>query len=302
MTTAVAVQNEAPQLRSFLEKYKGKIAEAAANKVDADRMLRVALIAATKTPKLLECEPATVLQCLIQAASLGLEAGSALGEAYLVPYKKDCTLIIGYRGFISLARRSGSIRGVEARPVFEGEHFRVKYGTEPGIEHEPVFDKPRTYREFTAVYAVWKLDDGSKDGSVQFDVMSKAEVDAIRARSKASGEGPWSTDYIEMAKKTVLRRSAKLVPMSVDLVEALDRDAENEFGDLRVGLSADVSTTPTLSASERLKAKIGAGVPVNDPAAKIDALKARRDAGELLSEDQLDDIRLWDMEHPGPGQ
>lgn len=263
-STAVQSTAEAPSLRKFLENHKGKIAEAAANKVSPDRLLRVALVAANKNQALFRCTPESVLLAVIQAATLGLEAGSALGDAYLVPYGTECTLIIGYRGFITLARRSGTIQKVEARPVFDGEAFRVRYGTNPGIDHEPVFDNPRTRAELVAVYAVWTMNDGSQ----QFDVMSAAEIEAIRQRSRAKDNGPWKTDYVEMAKKTVLRRSAKLVPLSVEMAEALEADAESEYGsptpEARIGIDARLAT----GATARLKEKVGvvATEAVREPA------------------------------------
>ncbi len=145
----------------------------------------------------------------MQAASLGLEAGSALGEAYLVPYfsraddKYVVELIIGYRGLVTLARRSGSIKGLDSRPVFEGEQFEVDYGTRPGIVHRPNFTGARTPDKLTAVYTVWYLE----DGAVQFDVMSKNEVEscircAFRARRTASME---EHGFIEMASEYVER-------------------------------------------------------------------------------------------------
>jgi recombination protein RecT len=257
----VTEANPQVTMRRFLETHRSKIAEAAANRVSPERLLRVALLAANNNPALFRCTQESLLMAIIQAAALGLEAGSALGEAYLVPYGDKCTLIVGYRGLIALARRSESIVSVEARPVFQGEHFRVQYGTDPKIDHQPVFDIDRTRDTLTAVYAVWTLTDGGQ----QFDVMSAAEVEAIRNRSRAKDNGPWKTDYVEMAKKTVIRRSAKLVPMSVELADAIDDDDRRELDEPVAGIGTAAIGT---SATEKLKQRAGiAALPAGEQAA-----------------------------------
>lgn len=176
-----------------------------------ERVLKVALAATARTPKLLECSANSILQSVMQAAQLGLEPGSPLGHAYLVPYGKECTLIVGYKGLIDLARRSGQVDGIEARAVYEKDDFVVEYGLDTVLKHKPHIGADRG--RLTAVYAIGRL----KDSEPQIEVMSRAEVDAIRARSRSSGSGPWVSDYDEMARKTVVRRLVKYLPMSVDI-------------------------------------------------------------------------------------
>ena len=74
-----------------------------------------------KTPKLLECDAASLMGSIGQVAQLGLEVGGLLGHAYLIPYGRECQLVIGYKGLMELARRSGQIKSIEARAVFEGD-------------------------------------------------------------------------------------------------------------------------------------------------------------------------------------
>jgi recombination protein RecT len=158
----------------------------------------------------------------MQAAQLGLEPTGVLGGAYLVPYKETCTLIIGYRGLIDLARRSGQIESIEAHVVYSNDRFRCHYGLSPVLEHEPAWEGPPG--AVKAVYAIAKM----KDGGMQLEVMTRAQVDAIKARSKTSGSGPWVTDYDEMARKTVVRRIAKYLPLTTELSDALQIDADND--------------------------------------------------------------------------
>ena len=90
--------------------------------------------------------------------------------------------------------------------------------------HRPTLATERG--EVVAFYAVARL----VGGGVQHDYMTRADVDAIRKRSRAASSGPWVTDYNEMGKKTVIRRLFKTLPVSVELCRALELQAESEAG------------------------------------------------------------------------
>lgn len=193
-----------------------------------ERLARIVTTEIRKVPKLAECTPVSFFGAVIQCAQLGLEPGNALGHAYLLPYGKDVQLIIGYRGMIDLARRSGQIVSIDARAVYEGDKFECRLGLDPHIEHKPDWANPnRTMGDkLQFVYAVAKL----KDGGIQFDVMSRAEIEGIRARSKAGNGGPWKTDYQAMALKTVVRRLFKFLPVSIEIQTAVGLDERAEMG------------------------------------------------------------------------
>lgn len=205
------------KLSHLMQQYKGQIEAALPQHMTPDRLMRICLTEFRKNTRLQQCDHLSFLGAVVTAASLGLEPGSALGQCYLVPYKNEVEFQIGYRGMIDIARRSGNIVSISARAVYEGDHFKVIYGTEDAIEHEPKFKSS----ELTHVYAVAKL----QGGGVQFDVMSVQEVDQIRTRySKASQGKAWTDSYDEMAKKTVLRRLFKMLPASVELAKALSSE------------------------------------------------------------------------------
>ncbi len=202
-----------------MQQYKGQIQAALPQHMTPDRLMRICLTEVRRQPKLAQCDHVSFLGAVVTAASLGLEPGSALGQCYLIPYGNQVEFQIGYRGMIDIARRSGNILSISARAVYEGDHFKVIYGTEDAIEHEPQF-KTST---LTHVYAVAKL----AGGGVQFDVMSVSEVDSIRARYSKSAKGKaWTDSYDEMAKKTVLRRLFKMLPASVELAAALNSEEQ----------------------------------------------------------------------------
>ncbi len=228
-------------VRGLLEKMKGQIGMALPKHMSADRMLRVVMTSIQQNPNLLECTTQSLLGAIITASQLGLEPDGVLGQAYLVPFRnnkkggvKECQLIPGYRGLIKLIRNSGELENIWAYAVYEGDHFKVKLGSEPMIEHEPNWEKREFEKEddrrkaIKFVYCVAKLKATTEP---QFDVMDKTAIERIRKRSKSGDEGPWITDYEPMALKTVIKRLCKVLPASVELQQALDLDNKGELGE-----------------------------------------------------------------------
>lgn len=230
-------KSEAPKgIMGMLDVYKDQIEKALPRHMTATRMARIAMTEIRKTPKLLQCDPKSLFGAVIQCAQLGLEPGNALGHAYLLPFDKkekvngqwktvrtDVNLIIGYRGMIDLARRSGQIVSLSARAVYANDEFRYQYGLHEDLVHVPNEDNPG---QLTHVYAVARL----RDGGVQFDVMTLESVEKVRSQSKAKDSGPWVTHFEEMAKKTIIRRLFKYLPVSVEIQRAVGLDEMSEAG------------------------------------------------------------------------
>lgn len=244
------------------------IEDALPRHVTADRMIRIALTELRKTTKLLQCDPLSILGSIVQASQLGLEPGGALGHCYLVPYKRECQLQIGYRGMVDLARRSGNIVSLSARCIFEGDVWGVEFGTEEKLKHVPSF----TSKKITHVYAVAQL----RDGGTQFEIMSLAEVEHIRDTYSSSyrydkASSPWSTNFEEMAKKTLVRRLFKMLPTSVEIRQAIAIDDDDDQHNAKV-ISPDYEVLPLAPDEERILAsQRDAGEPLNvGPAADAD--------------------------------
>jgi recombination protein RecT len=180
-----------------------------------ERFVRVALTTINKTPKLAQCTQTSLLACLMDCAALGIEPDGR--RAYLIPYGQESKLIIGYQGLIELARRSGQLSMWKAELVCDADEFSYENGD---VKHKIDFRKPRG--EVYAVYSVAKF----KDGTMDYEVMTLDEVTDIRDRSKAGKSGPWQTDFSEMAKKTVIRRHAKRMPLSAEFRDALEKDED----------------------------------------------------------------------------
>lgn len=194
--------------------------------MSSERMYQIALSAVNTTPKLAECSPATILSCVMKCSALGLEpsAVDGLGRAYILPYRSkqgmQAQLILGYRGMIALARRSGEIKDISARAVYEGDEFEYSFGLDEKLNHRPAAREHEQGEKPTHVYMVAHF----KDGGHYMDVMTAQEVEAVRKRSKAANNGPWVTDYEAMAKKTVIRRAFPYLPVSVEAQNAAASD------------------------------------------------------------------------------
>lgn len=212
--------------RDTLEKLKPQLAMALPRHITAAKMMRVVMTTVQRTPALLDCTDATILGAVLQCSQMGLSPDPLMGESYLVPFvnrKKgitECTLIVGYRGMIKLARQTGQISTIYAEAVYDGDEFVYEMGLEPILKHVPSEAEEREKQRLTHVYAVARF----KDGGAQFVVLPVSKVNAIRERSRAAGSGPWVTDYEAMAKKTAVKQLAKWLPQSSELATAVGLD------------------------------------------------------------------------------
>jgi recombination protein RecT len=209
-------------LRALLTQSRDRIAEVAPRHVSADRLLKLALVAATRNPQILTCTQESVLLALMQAAELGVDISGTRGEAWLVPYKQQCQLQIGYIGLARLAYQSGEVRRIEAEVVYGGDDFEYVKGTAPTVRLSPALGGRG---EPVGAYALVEL----TSGGILADWMSRSEIEAIRRRSRSGGSGPWSTDWGEMAKKTVWRRLSKYVPLSSERYVRAQELADAEY-------------------------------------------------------------------------
>ena len=239
-----------------------------------DRMMRVFVAAVNRTPRLGECSAMSLLGAMQVCASLGLEPNTPLGHAYLIPFAKrenvngrwvnagyDVQLIIGYRGYIDLARRSGDLVSIHADVVYDGDDFSFSYGSDQHLTHRPGGRRDAPIY----AYAFARLKTGDA-----FEVLPYAQVLAVRDQSqgwqsavkqaeKYGGEirSPWATHEHEMAAKTLVRRLAKWLPMSLEFaqagtIDALSESGRADFAAIAEGRTAelDMIETPALPPVE----------------------------------------------------
>ncbi len=218
-------------LQSVLIAKRDSIAALLPKHLTPERMMRVGLSAASRSPDLLDCTPESFVLALALASYLGLEPNTPLQRGYLIPFnnkatrQKEVQFIPGYKGLIWLATQSGEIASIESHVAYERERFVVKLGTAPSIDHAmSVKDRGAP----VAFYAVATMRNGTKS----FEVMTIEQVEEIRKRSQSGASGPWVTDFEQMARKTVIRRLMNYLPLSEQRVaSAMTVQAKSEAGE-----------------------------------------------------------------------
>jgi len=205
--------------------------------IRAEMFQRNLLNAVMVNTDLMDMDTGEVFREVSKAAALGLYLDQQLGEAYIIVgydgklKRKAPQLRVGYRGLVKLARQSGEVAQIYAHEVCKNDKFSCEMGTHKALDHKPdVFGERGP---IIGYYAVVKYRDGTDD----FEPMALADVLAIRDRSDAYKaykadkvkSTPWSTDEVEMSKKTVVRRLTKRLPQSPELAEAIKIEDRAEF-------------------------------------------------------------------------
>ncbi|MFV0411187.1 MAG: recombinase RecT [Paracoccus sp. (in: a-proteobacteria)] len=204
------------------EQAQQQLAAVAAGHMRPERMMRLMANAMRTTPQLGECDPLSLLGSMMTCASLGVEPNTPLGHAYLIPFKNkrkgitEVQLILGYKGMIDLARRSGHIKNIHGDVVYEGDEFSFEYGSNQHLKHRP------KGKRVGPVYAYCHatLTDGEA-----FVVLPWDEVMAIRDGSQGyktaiqygKKDSPWIAHQHEMAAKTAVRALFKYLPISIEM-------------------------------------------------------------------------------------
>jgi recombination protein RecT len=236
----------------------------------ADRMARVACTTIMRVPKLAQCTPESLLNCLMQCSQLGLEPDGR--RAHLIPFENrknntvECTLIIDWKGLAELALRSGSIAKLHADLICEKDEFSYDMGDI--LHHRIDFKQPRG--EPYAAYAMAV----TKTGEKFVQVMTRDEIEGVRDNSQGwrafkagyAKQSPWKDAPGEMWKKTVFRRLAKWLPLSPEYRDAIEIDDEPRAALGAVALPAILpalpapvfeAPTPVLVEDEQAEAEAG---------------------------------------------
>ena len=245
-----------PSMQQYIKQMEGVIKKALPSVITPERFTRIVLSALSTNPALAATTPQSFLGAMMTAAQLGVEPNTPLGQAYLIPYRNHGVLEtqfqLGYKGLIDLAYRSGEVSTIQAHVVYEYDTFDYSFGLDPQLKHIPA-KSDRGAPVF--VYAVFR----TKDGGYGFEVMS---VDDIRKHaqkfSKSYEKGPWQTNFEEMAKKTVLKKTLKYAPLKSDFVRAIAQD-----GTIKTEISEDMFSVPSTIDAEDVDYT---EIPDSDPA------------------------------------
>lgn len=221
-----AATKSGKNINDLIKSMQPEIKKALPEVMTPERFTRMVLTAIRTTPQLGACEPMSFLAAMMQAAQLGLEPNTPLGQAYLLPYKNNArgeTTVqfqIGYKGLIDLAYRSGEIESIQAHCVYDNDTFEFEYGLEPKLKHIPAkADRGNIF----AVYAIFR----TKQGGYGFEVMSIDDINkhaAKYSKSFGSNYSPWKTSFEEMAKKTVVKKVLKYAPLQSNIARTISAD------------------------------------------------------------------------------
>lgn len=294
-TTKPIIKNKGGLIALFGD-MKESIQEEMGKGVDAKQVLRAMQIAASRQPKLLECTRESFAKAIMDSTRLSLDCSGVLGEGYLVPFfngkigRYEALFIPGYQGLIKLCLKSGQIKAIEARVVYEKDEFAYEYGLEPKLIHRPP-SSPAHRGGVTHAYAVARFADGSKG----FEVMDIHELNAIRARHRSRDKqgnefGPWKTDTNEMYRKCPVRRAVKYWPRSEDLMSLLEID-NRQYGEEDVH-SEPIDVTPKSDAKQ---GKGGVKALEEQLEKTADGLLFNKETGEVVETEEDEDQHKIDM-------
>lgn len=221
-----------------------------------DTMIAMVSTCLRQSPLLAKCDPMTIVGAVLEVAQVGLRLDRTLGQAYLVPFyssKRQCyeaTLILGYRGLITMAEHAGAVQAVRAKVVHAKDHFVYEEGLVPKLEHRP-FDGDDAGAP-THVYAVIH-----KAGLAVPYVMRWSQIAKLKSTmlAKAGGGSPWATHEEEMACKTAIRRGLKYHPLAPAQQRLLNLDEFAEEGvDQELGLVGEAAMEAIAESSEDVAA------------------------------------------------
>ena len=259
----IAQATQQTGLKVLLQKMQGQIAKALPSVLTPERYTRMVMTALSTSPDLQQCTPESFLGAVMQAAQLGVEPNTPLGQAYLIPYKNrrkigdkwyevlECSFQLGYKGLLDLAYRSGEVSIVDAQAVHENDEFSYEYGLEPKLKFKPAL---KDRGPVIAYYAMFR----TRQGGYNFTVMSREDIVAFKQQySQAAGSkySPWNTNFDAMAKKTVLKQVLKYAPLKSDFVKAvaadetIKTDIQPDMADLN---SETINVTPMEEVKEEL--------------------------------------------------
>lgn len=211
-------------IADLIKAMESEIKKALPEVMTPERFTRIALSSLNTTPKLCECTQMSFLAALMNAAQLGLEPNTPLGQAFLIPYNNkgimECQFQIGYKGLLDLSYRNPQMQMISAQAVYENDEFNYELGLNPQLFHKPTLGERGKIRLF---YGLFKL----TNGGFGFEVMSKTAMDKFAKDYSKSYElsySPWKTNYESMAKKTVIKKALKYAPLQTDFRKALSLD------------------------------------------------------------------------------
>jgi recombination protein RecT len=227
-------------MRGTLVRMQPEFAAALPPQIPVEKFIRTTLTAVQMNPDLLQADRRSLLGACMKAAQDGLllDGREAAPVIFNTKDGKKVQYMPMVGGILKKIRNSGELASISAQVVYDKDDFQYELGDNESITHKPFLGEDRGKQ--IAVYAVAK----TKDGAIYREVMSVADVEKVRASSKAGKFGPWVEWWDEMAKKTVIRRMAKRLPSSADVDQVFESDNEAS-GFVQVERKEPINITPS---------------------------------------------------------
>jgi len=218
-----------------------------------ERLMRTVMISVERLPKLLECDRQSVFNSAMSAACLGLEVDGVTGQAYLIPFKGRAQLVIGYKGYTTLAARSGIT--ITGNVVREGDEFDYQLGSAAYVRHKPKGSKGKITHAWACAQSL--------DRPAVVEVLDIDELMAVKAKSPGGSrsDSPWNDPAIgfpAMCQKTAKRRLARSMPLNIMQQAARMDEAVDEQGlptwispDKGVVIDGEFSDAPNINHDQR---------------------------------------------------
>lgn len=271
----------ASTLSKFLNQNAATLGDFAKGFMKPEAMIRLSLIAFSKSPILAKCTLASILRSLMDAAALRIRPGGLNGRGYLVPRKNnklnppayECHLDPGWRGLVDVARRSKMIKAIGAQVVREGDFFEYGYDPLPTLRWKPLRDGDKD-RKIVAAFAVAEL----LDNAIQIEVLEGEDLAKIRAVSEAAktNTGPWVDWESEMCRKSAVKRLCKYLPVPDDFDDLDKAMSLSDGADIGERIPIDVEHEE---------------IPVDEVPAQADQIRGQLNQGTTRSAtQQLDDL------------
>lgn len=249
--------------------YQNLIKQTLGNSKKAERYTAAIMSAVATNPQLQNCEAKTILSGSLLAESLNLAHSPQLGQYYLVPFKVkekydkasnttipehyDAQFILGYKGYLQLAIRSGNYKKINVMEIKEGE--LVSYNPfDEDIVLNPIQDvDEREQAPTIGYYAMFEYVNGFRKVLYWSKKQMLAHADRYSpafSKDATKGKYPkvsyddyiagnydykdewlyssfWYKDFDGMAKKTLIRQLiGKWGVMSTEMSQAMDIDNE----------------------------------------------------------------------------
>jgi phage RecT family recombinase len=247
------VASELVVLEQQLKPLAPHFAQVLGKTMPVERLMRTIMISVERLPALLQCDRQSIFNAAMSAACLGLEVDGVTGQAYLIPFKGRAQLVIGYKGFNTLAARSGiTITGAVVR---EGDEFDYQLGTAAYVRHKPKGSKGGITHAWACAQSL--------DRPAVVEVLDIDELLAVRGRSPGAkrSDSPWNDTVIgfpAMCQKTAKRRLARAMPLNIMQQAARMDEAVDEQGapawispDKGVVIDGEFSDAPTIHHEQR---------------------------------------------------